>query len=74
MIFIVLIISLILSLMISHIKSPFIRKLVNTTTGLALTTYTYGLGIFIVVPYNLSAYLCLAMAPRRQAHLYVIFI
>lgn len=74
MMMIVLIISLVLSLMISHIKSPFIRKLVNTSTGLALSTYTYGLGIFIMIPYNFIAYLTLALAPRRQVHLYVIFV
>lgn len=74
MIMIVLIISLILSLMVSHIKSPFMRKLVNTVLGLALTLYTYGLGIIIFIPYNICAYICMAVAPRKHAHLFVIVV
>ena len=72
MIMIMLIISLVLSFVISHLRSPFARKLVTTLLGLALTTYTYGLGVFLMVAFNVVGYLCMALAPRKYCNLYVI--
>lgn len=65
---------MLLSLVLPHIRTPFYRKLYNTALGPLLTLYTYGLGITIIIPYNLVGYLCMALAPRKQAHLYVIVI
>lgn len=73
-IFIMLVTSVLLSLILSHIKTPLYRKLYNTALGPVLTLYTYGLGITTVIPYNIVGYLCMALAPRKQNHLYVIVI
>lgn len=74
MILICITISFILSLLLSHVKSPFLRKTLNTTAGIAISTYTYGLGIFLLVPYSMIGYFFMLLGPRKQAHIYVIFL
>ena len=65
---------MLISLIISHIKSPLQRKILNTSLGILITTYTYGCGIFLIVPYNMIGYVFMSCAPRKHAHYYVIFL
>ena len=65
---------MLISLIISHIRSPFLRKILNTNSGILITTYTYGCGIFLIVPFNMIGYVFMSCAPRKHAHYYVIFL
>lgn len=57
-----------ISLMISHIKSPFLRKILNTGLGIAMTTYCYGLEIFLLIAYNMIGYTFMRFGPRKYSH------
>ena len=72
MILICITISFLLSLVVSHIKSPLLRKLFNTFGGLLISTYAYGLGIFWIIPYNMIAYICMLCIPRKYSHIVTI--
>ena len=74
MIMICITISFIISLILSHIKSPFLRKIINTSTGVLISTYTYGLGVFLVIPYNMIGFIFMTYAPREKAHTYTIIL
>lgn len=74
MIIICITISFVLSLLISHIKNPTLRKSISTVGGLVMTTYTYGIEIVLYVPYCMIGYFFMRVAPRKHAHLYVIFL
>jgi hypothetical protein len=74
MIIICITLSMLISLLISHIRSPILRKIINTSCGILITTYTYGCGIFLLVPYNMIGYVFMSFAPRKHAHYYVIFL
>jgi hypothetical protein len=73
MILICITISFLLSLLVSHVTSPLFRKLLNTLGGLFITTYAYGLGVLVIIPYNMIAYVCMLWLPRRYAHSVSIF-
>ena len=73
MILICITISFLLSLIVSHIKSPFLRKLSKTFGGLFVSTYAYGLGIFVIIPYNMIAYISMWCMPRKYSHIITIF-
>lgn len=74
MIMICITISFIISLILSHIKSPFLRKTINTSTGILISTYTYGIGIFLLIPYNMVGFIFMTFAPREKAHIYTIIV
>lgn len=72
MILVCITITFLLSLLISHIRVPFMRKVINTLGGLAITTYCYGLGIFLLVAFSMIGYFGMLLAPRRYCHIVVI--
>lgn len=60
--------NVIISLLISHIKTPLLRKILNTGLGLAMTTYCYGLEIFLFIAYNMIGYTFMKFGPRKYSH------
>ena len=63
-----MVLNILLSLALTHVKSPFLRKTMNTGLGIALSFYNYGCECFLLVPFNLIAILSMLLAPRKTSH------
>lgn len=66
-----MLVAMLLSLALTHIRSPVLRRLYNTSFGLAVTFFNYGVSGFGLIPYNMICYFCLYLTPRRQSALVV---
>ena len=56
-----------LSLGLTFIKTPFIRKWYSTSIGIFAGFYVYGFGYFIVIAMDVSVWPIMAFLPKQQA-------
>lgn len=66
MVLIALFLNFLMSLVLPHIRSPVARKVLNTSLGICMTTYTYGIQTVMYVAYSMIAYVCFMVVPRQH--------
>lgn len=67
---IVLVINFHISLLLPHIRDPTTRVVLNTTLGICMSFYTYGMEVFLYIPYSLIGYFCIQLCDRKTCHFY----